>query len=104
VLILLFMKIGYNRKDRVDSKTGLNGICAVHKSGTPRLKGRGLAEMGWHLPVFFASPPDQTQPGGSNSLSGYDIGKVKERTKRCVASLLLYNSQVNQVYKGEASA
>jgi hypothetical protein len=32
----------------------------------PRLKGRGLAEMGWHLPVFSVSLPDQTQPGCSS--------------------------------------
>ncbi|HEY5006002.1 MAG TPA: hypothetical protein VII61_22775 [Ktedonobacteraceae bacterium] len=38
-----------------------------------------------------ASSPDQSQPGVSNRLSGYDIGSVEERTKRCVASLLLYN-------------
>ena len=69
-------------------------------SGTPRLKGLGLVEMGWLLPVFFASLPDQTQPGVSNHLSGYDIGSVEERTKRCAASLLLYNFSVNQVYKG----
>jgi len=82
------------------------GFCLVwsYTSETSRLKGRGLVEMGWLLPVFFASLPDQTQPGGSNSLSGYDIGSVQERTKRCEASLLLYNFQVNQMCKGEVSA
>jgi hypothetical protein len=44
---------------------------------------------------------EQTQPGQtcwieSTRLSGSDIGKVKERTSACEASVLLYNFWVKQ--------
>ncbi|MBA2393952.1 MAG: hypothetical protein H0V70_14575 [Ktedonobacteraceae bacterium] len=49
--------------------------------------------MGWFLPVFPTSLPDQTQSGVSNHLSGYDIGKcsssyLRVRFQRAALQLL----------------
>jgi hypothetical protein len=60
------------------------------------VNGTGLRSWGGHTPVFYISSPDQPQPGHivriqSCEPSGYDIGSVQERSKGCVASLLLYN-------------
>jgi hypothetical protein len=75
-------------------------------SGTPRLEGRGLGELFSVLAEavtrLYLTRPSQ---GDSGPYRATIAVSVEVRTSVCVvASVLLYNLRVNQVYKGEASA
>jgi hypothetical protein len=76
-------------------------------SGTPRLEGRGLAEMGWHLPVFSVSLPDQTQPGCSSEHYRATISAVLKNVPRdarpvscSITSELTICTRVKDVLRG----